>query len=199
MLQHASNFERLPAPDLCSAVQSACPVVRQAKAARELPADRAPEGLRVDRRAAAAEISERRLQPGDVIPPERELTRVYRAGRSSVREALRMLESRGVIEDRRQRRRSRRRLREPAEQLAAAPAQPRPGDDARHLRAAPDPRMRGGGARGRAARRRAPRADGRRDRRDDAGPRRDGAERGASTSTATCASISRSPRRRRTA
>lgn len=46
-----------------------------------------------------SEISARRLQPGDVIPPERELTRVYRVGRSSVREALRMLESRGVIED----------------------------------------------------------------------------------------------------
>src|SRR5437764_15404590 len=44
-----------------------------------------------------SEIGERRLQPGDVIPPERELTRLYRAGRSSVREALRMLESRGVI------------------------------------------------------------------------------------------------------
>jgi GntR family transcriptional repressor for pyruvate dehydrogenase complex len=44
-----------------------------------------------------AEIGERRLQPGDVIPPERELTRLFRAGRSSVREALRMLESRGVI------------------------------------------------------------------------------------------------------
>ncbi len=44
-----------------------------------------------------SEISERRLRPGDVIPPERELTRLYRAGRSSVREALRMLESRGVI------------------------------------------------------------------------------------------------------
>jgi len=43
------------------------------------------------------EISERRLQPGDPIPPERELTRLFRAGRSSVREALRMLESRGVI------------------------------------------------------------------------------------------------------
>jgi GntR family transcriptional repressor for pyruvate dehydrogenase complex len=45
-----------------------------------------------------SEISARRLHPGDVIPPERELTRLYRAGRSSVREALRMLESRGVIE-----------------------------------------------------------------------------------------------------
>jgi GntR family transcriptional repressor for pyruvate dehydrogenase complex len=44
-----------------------------------------------------SEIGERRLRPGDVIPPERELTRVYRAGRSSVREALRMLESQGVI------------------------------------------------------------------------------------------------------
>jgi len=43
------------------------------------------------------QISERRLQPGDVLPPERELTRLYRAGRSSVREALRMLESAGLI------------------------------------------------------------------------------------------------------
>ncbi len=45
-----------------------------------------------------SQISERRLQPGDVVPPERELTKLYRAGRSSVREALRMLESRGLIE-----------------------------------------------------------------------------------------------------
>ena len=44
------------------------------------------------------QITRRRLLPGDAIPPERELTRSYRAGRSSVREALRMLESRGVIE-----------------------------------------------------------------------------------------------------
>ncbi len=45
-----------------------------------------------------SQISERRLQPGDTLPPERELTRLYRAGRSSVREALRMLESKGLIE-----------------------------------------------------------------------------------------------------
>ncbi len=45
-----------------------------------------------------SQISSRRLLPGDPIPPERELTHSYRAGRSSVREALRMLESRGVIE-----------------------------------------------------------------------------------------------------
>jgi GntR family transcriptional repressor for pyruvate dehydrogenase complex len=46
-----------------------------------------------------AQIGSRKLKPGDVLPPERELTQLYRAGRSSVREALRMLESRGLIED----------------------------------------------------------------------------------------------------
>jgi GntR family transcriptional regulator, transcriptional repressor for pyruvate dehydrogenase complex len=42
-------------------------------------------------------ISSRHLGPGDVIPSERELVQLYRVGRSSIREALRMLESRGVI------------------------------------------------------------------------------------------------------
>lgn len=45
-------------------------------------------------------ISERQLNPGDPLPTERELTQAFRAGRSSVREALRMLESKGVIENR---------------------------------------------------------------------------------------------------
>jgi GntR family transcriptional repressor for pyruvate dehydrogenase complex len=45
-----------------------------------------------------SQIGERRLLPGDPLPSERELTQLYRAGRSSVREALRMLESQGVIE-----------------------------------------------------------------------------------------------------
>ena len=45
-----------------------------------------------------AQIARRRLKPGDALPPERELTRRYQAGRSSVREALRMLESKGLIE-----------------------------------------------------------------------------------------------------
>jgi len=45
-------------------------------------------------------ISERHLRPGDPLPTERELTQVFRSGRSSVREALRMLESKGVIENR---------------------------------------------------------------------------------------------------
>jgi len=45
-----------------------------------------------------SQIGSRQLQPGDALPPERELTRLYHAGRSSVREALRMLQSRGLIE-----------------------------------------------------------------------------------------------------
>ena len=40
------------------------------------------------------------LQPGDPLPPERELMQLYAVGRSSVREALRMLESKGLIESR---------------------------------------------------------------------------------------------------
>jgi GntR family transcriptional repressor for pyruvate dehydrogenase complex len=45
-----------------------------------------------------AEIGERRLRPGDALPTERQLTQEYRVGRSSVREALRILESQGLIE-----------------------------------------------------------------------------------------------------
>jgi GntR family transcriptional regulator, transcriptional repressor for pyruvate dehydrogenase complex len=47
-----------------------------------------------------AEISSRVLQPGDLLSPERELVESFGVGRSSVREALRMLESRGLIESR---------------------------------------------------------------------------------------------------
>ena len=43
------------------------------------------------------QIGSRRLKPGDVLPPERELTQTFSVGRSSIREALRMLESQGVI------------------------------------------------------------------------------------------------------
>ncbi len=43
------------------------------------------------------QISERSLKPGDPLPTERELAESYRVGRSSVREALRMLESKGLI------------------------------------------------------------------------------------------------------
>ena len=45
-------------------------------------------------------IAAGRLSPGDPVPPERELVENYRVGRSSVREALRMLESQGLIEAR---------------------------------------------------------------------------------------------------
>lgn len=47
-----------------------------------------------------AEIGERRLRPGDTLPTERTLTQEYHVGRSSIREALRMLESQGLIESR---------------------------------------------------------------------------------------------------
>jgi GntR family transcriptional repressor for pyruvate dehydrogenase complex len=43
------------------------------------------------------QIGTRRLKPGDPLPPERELTESFGVGRSSIREALRMLESQGVI------------------------------------------------------------------------------------------------------
>jgi GntR family transcriptional repressor for pyruvate dehydrogenase complex len=43
------------------------------------------------------EIIDRRLRPGDVMPTERELTSAYRVGRSSIREAFRILESMGLI------------------------------------------------------------------------------------------------------
>ena len=42
-------------------------------------------------------IGARSFQPGDQLPTERELTASFHVGRSSVREALRMLESQGVI------------------------------------------------------------------------------------------------------
>jgi GntR family transcriptional repressor for pyruvate dehydrogenase complex len=44
-----------------------------------------------------AQISDRALRPGDPLPTERELAESYQVGRSSVREALRMLESKGLI------------------------------------------------------------------------------------------------------
>ena len=43
-------------------------------------------------------IGDGRLRPGDALPTERELTQSYGVGRSSIREALRVLESKGVIE-----------------------------------------------------------------------------------------------------
>jgi GntR family transcriptional repressor for pyruvate dehydrogenase complex len=45
-----------------------------------------------------AGISDGQLRPGDALPTERELTESFGVGRSSVREGLRMLESRGVIQ-----------------------------------------------------------------------------------------------------
>jgi GntR family transcriptional repressor for pyruvate dehydrogenase complex len=43
-------------------------------------------------------ISDGRLKSGDRLPPERELAEQFRVSRTSVREALRALESRGLVE-----------------------------------------------------------------------------------------------------
>jgi len=43
------------------------------------------------------QIGSRHLRPGDALPSERELTENFAVGRSSIREALRMLESQGLI------------------------------------------------------------------------------------------------------
>lgn len=43
-------------------------------------------------------ISEGRLKSGDRLPPERDLAEQFRVSRTSVREALRALESRGLVE-----------------------------------------------------------------------------------------------------
>ncbi len=45
----------------------------------------------------SGQIRERHLKPGEPLPTERDLAQAYGVGRSSVREALRMLESRGLI------------------------------------------------------------------------------------------------------
>jgi len=47
-----------------------------------------------------AQIAARALGPGAAVPSERELVEAFKVGRSSVREALRMLESGGLIENR---------------------------------------------------------------------------------------------------
>jgi GntR family transcriptional repressor for pyruvate dehydrogenase complex len=62
-------------------------------------------GSPIERRKVYAQIAERlfeqigagHLRPGDPLPTERQLTQSFHVGRSSVREALRILESQGVI------------------------------------------------------------------------------------------------------
>jgi DNA-binding FadR family transcriptional regulator len=44
-----------------------------------------------------AQITARRLKPGDMLPPEREMLAEYSVGRGTLREALRFLEMQGVI------------------------------------------------------------------------------------------------------
>lgn len=45
-------------------------------------------------------IAEGRLKPGDKLPPERELAEIFGVSRSSVRDAIRVLEVQGLVEPR---------------------------------------------------------------------------------------------------
>ena len=45
-------------------------------------------------------ITQGRINPGDRLPPERELAELFRASRNSVRDAIRVLEQMGLIESR---------------------------------------------------------------------------------------------------
>ena len=87
-----------------------------------------------------------RLRPGDPLPTERELTATFKVGRSSVREGLRMLESKGVIEAVGNGSFVVSELREPAQPLVRAAPVTRRGQPERALRAAADARGRGRGA-----------------------------------------------------
>ena len=48
--------------------------------------------------AIARAIAEGRLRPGDRLPSERDLSQTYSVGRSSTREAIRVLESQGLVQ-----------------------------------------------------------------------------------------------------
>uniref|UniRef100_A0A2A3JX54 GntR family transcriptional regulator n=2 Tax=Alloyangia mangrovi TaxID=1779329 RepID=A0A2A3JX54_9RHOB len=50
--------------------------------------------------ALARYIEQRNLQPGDRLPPERELTAALKVGRSSIREAVSQLSALGIVEAR---------------------------------------------------------------------------------------------------
>jgi len=58
------------------------------------------------------------LEPGDALPPERELVRMFGVSRSSVRDAIRKLELLGLVEPRQG---SRTVVREPSAQVISAP------------------------------------------------------------------------------
>ena len=74
------------------------------------PGDARPEFRRLDRsaplhllvqREIRSYILDQRLRPGDALKPESELARLFGVSRSSVREAVKALESTGVLETRR--------------------------------------------------------------------------------------------------
>jgi DNA-binding FadR family transcriptional regulator len=84
---------------------TACPGIYAGLSDDQTPRDLLAPSQPIERRntyelvaeSLLALISERHLKPGDALPTERELMQHYGVGRSSVREALRMLESKGLI------------------------------------------------------------------------------------------------------
>lgn len=90
----AGRFGRYsPAPSACLTSR---PIGREETEQAFTPVDRRKVYEQVAEQLLA-QIGARNLRPGDALPSERELTESFGVGRSSIREALRMLESQGVI------------------------------------------------------------------------------------------------------
>jgi DNA-binding FadR family transcriptional regulator len=76
---------------------AARPVAARPAAPREITAARYEKVSRVLARLIVKDIAERGLQPGSPLPPEQVMAQQYGVGRASVREALRLLESQGLV------------------------------------------------------------------------------------------------------
>jgi GntR family transcriptional repressor for pyruvate dehydrogenase complex len=87
-----------------AAADESSPPARGGPAGSERPIDLAPiKSVRIYEeivRQIKAMIAEGRLRSGDRLPPERELAEKFLVSRTSVREALRALESLGLVESR---------------------------------------------------------------------------------------------------
>ena len=64
---------------------------------RPRPRSRSPKAAELIAEEIAGEILARRMKDGDVLPNEREMTDAYDVGRGTLREALRLLETQGII------------------------------------------------------------------------------------------------------
>jgi GntR family transcriptional regulator, transcriptional repressor for pyruvate dehydrogenase complex len=64
---------------------------------RSIPTGMPPKRATVVAQRIVKEIRDRNLQPGDHLPPERDMLETYSVGRNTLREALRVLELQGVL------------------------------------------------------------------------------------------------------